>query len=132
MWSLTYAKANWSLGLKASNSLNIRQEKRLLLNSCFLKIIALSGTSERHHIGHVFDILEHNKKRKFKENKFDKKIYNCKCGGILLVINKWELIKALLWNFMYTHQKYKFFFFFFEEHKKYEFVWAFDLLLWIE
>lgn len=47
MWSLTYAKANWSLGLKASNSLNIRQEKRLLLNSCFLKIIALSGTSER-------------------------------------------------------------------------------------
>lgn len=45
MWSLTNAKANWSLGLKASNSLNIRQENRLLLSPCSLRISALSGTS---------------------------------------------------------------------------------------
>jgi len=44
-WSLTNAKANWSLGLKASNSLNIRQENRSLLSPCFLRISALSGTS---------------------------------------------------------------------------------------
>ena len=45
MWSLTNAKGNWSLGLNASNSLNIRQEKRLLPSACLLKIRALSGTS---------------------------------------------------------------------------------------
>jgi len=44
-WSLTNAKANWSLGLKPSNSLNIRHENRLLLSPCFLRISALSGTS---------------------------------------------------------------------------------------
>lgn len=45
MRSLTYAKANWSLGLNASISLNNRQENRLLLSPCFLRIKALSGTS---------------------------------------------------------------------------------------
>ena len=43
--SLTNAKANWSLGLNASSSLNIRQENRLLPKPCFLNIRALSGTS---------------------------------------------------------------------------------------
>lgn len=48
MRSLTYAKANWSLGLNASISLNNRQENRLLLSPCFLRIKALSGTSAKY------------------------------------------------------------------------------------
>jgi len=45
--SLTYAKGSWSLGLKASSSLNTRQENRSLFSPCFLRIRALSGTSAK-------------------------------------------------------------------------------------
>ncbi|MFS7931614.1 hypothetical protein Hanom_Chr04g00357991 [Helianthus anomalus] len=45
--SLTNAKGSWSLGLNASSSLNTRHENRLLATPCFLKIIALSGTSAK-------------------------------------------------------------------------------------
>lgn len=60
IWSLTNAKGNWSLGLNASISLNMRQEKRLLPNPCLLKIKALSGTSAKTNQCMFKSALAHN------------------------------------------------------------------------